>query len=194
MVMPLQVTANVPHRLINVDEFYQMANAGILAEDERVELIEGELLAMSPIGSFHAGLHTRISRLLSAAVKNDAIVYTQNPIYLSEISSPEPDISLLMPRADDYMSSLPTAKDVLLAIEIGDSSEKYDRKTKLPLYSHYEIPEVWLINVKQKKLEIYQKPSPEGYCVTLRPQKGEIISPLLVNSIQLDWWAWFDGV
>jgi len=187
-------TTNVPHRLINVNEFYQMAEAGILTEDERVELIEGELLAMSPVGSFHAGLHTRISRLLSAVVKSDAIVYTQNPIYLSEVSSPEPDISLLKPRDDDYMSSLPTAKDVLLAIEIADSSVSYDRNTKLPLYAHYKIPEVWLIDVKQKKLEIYQKPSDEGYRLSLFPEKGEIISPLLLETIQLDWWAWFEGI
>ena len=192
MVMPLQITANVPHRLINVDEFYQMANAGILAEDERVELIEGELLAMSPIGSFHANIVDCITHSLFQQIGNNVRVRIQNPLFLSNVNEPEPDVALV--KKANYSQQHPTPADVFLLIEVADSSEKYDRKTKLPLYAHYEIPEVWLINVKQKKLEIYQKPSPEGYCVTLRPQKGEIISPLLVNSIQLDWWAWFDGV
>ncbi len=187
-------TANIPHRLINVNEFYRMAEAGILAEDERVELIEGELSAMSPIGSFHAGLHTRLSRVLAAATGSDTIVYTQNPVYLSEISSPEPDISLLKARADDYMRSLPQADDVLLLIEISDTSENYDLNTKLPLYAHYQIPEAWLINVKKKTLEIYLKPSADGYRLNLRPEAGEIIVPSLVASIQLDWWALFDGI
>ena len=187
-------TASVAHRLINVSEFYRMAETGILKEDEHVELIEGELLAMSPIGSFHVGLVNRISRLLTTMLENKAIVSTQNPIYLSEVSSPEPDISLLKPRNDDYMHALPTAEDILLVIEISDTSVNYDLNTKLPLYAHYQIPEVWLINVKQKTLDIYQKPSDEGYRVSLRPKKSEIINPLLIDKLNINWWSWFKDI
>ena len=185
-IMPL-------HRLINVNEFYQMAEMGILKEDERVELIKGELLTMSPVGSFHAGLHTRLSRLFTTSVNNEALVYTQNPIYLSEVSSPEPDITLLKPRDDDYIHALPRAEDILLLIEISDSSLNYDLNTKLPLYAHYQIPEVWLINIKQKKLQIYQKPSLEGYRLSLQPEIGEIIHPLLMDNLSLKWWTWFEN-
>jgi Uma2 family endonuclease len=183
--------ATARHRLIHINEFYRMAETGILKENERIELIEGKLLTMSPIGSFHAGLHTRLSRLLITTLNNKAIVSTQNPLYLSEVSSPEPDISLLKPRDDDYMHSLPTAKDVLLLIEIADSSLNYDLNTKLPLYAQYHIPEVWLIDIKQKKLQIYQKPSTDGYRLNFQPEMGEITHPLLLNDLALDWWSWF---
>ncbi len=182
------------HRPIKVSEFYQMAEIGILKEDERVELIEGELLAMSPVGSFHAGLHTRLSRLFTASVNDDALVYTQNPIYLSEVSSPEPDITLLKPRNDDYIHTLPRVKDILLLIEISDSSLHYDLNTKLPLYAHYQIPEVWIINVKQKKLQIYQRPSFEGYRLSLQPEINETIRPLLIDNLSFKWWTWFEGI
>lgn len=189
--MSFQITANIPHRLINVDEFYCMANAGILTEDERVELIEGQLLKMSPIGSVHANIVDYITDSLFQKIDGNVRVRVQNPLFLSNLNEPEPDIVLV--RKANYSQQHPRPSDVFLLIEVADSSENYDRKTKLPLYAHYQIPEVWLINIKQKKLEIYQKPSDEGYRLNFFPEKGKIIAPLLINTIELDWWAWFDG-
>lgn len=185
-------TANIPHRLINVSEFYRMAEAGILAEDERVELIEGELATMPPIGSFHASLVDCIARSLFKQVDDSICIRIQNPIYLSDISQPEPDIALVTNA--DYRQQHPKPEDVLLVIEVSDSSESYDRNTKLPLYAHYQVPEVWLLSINKKTLDIYQKPSTGGYRLNLRPETGEQVSPLLARNMQFDWATLFNGV
>lgn len=179
------------HHRFTVNDCYRMTEAGIFSEDERIELINGELFDMAPIGSFHAGMVTRLSRLLIRMVAERAVVAVQNPIYLSEHSSPEPDIALLKPRADDYMRSLPTAQDVLLVIEVADSSQHYDRHTKLPLYAKHRIPEVWLIDVKARQFDIYQQPDEEYYRLHLRPKAQTHIHPLLVDSVSLDWQGLF---
>jgi Uma2 family endonuclease len=175
-----------------VNDYYRMAEAGIFTENQRVELINGELFDMPPISSFHAGLITRLSRLLINKLGEQAIVTVQNPIYLNEFSEPQPDIAILKPRADDYMQSLPTAADVLLLIEIADSSLHYDRTIKLPLYASHQIPEVWLFNLKEQRLDIYQQPESDYYRLHLRPKAGEIITPLLVDVVNLDWSRLFD--
>ncbi|MDO9140762.1 MAG: Uma2 family endonuclease [Methylobacter sp.] len=181
----------IQHHLLSVSDYYRMAEVNILAEDEHVELINGELFDMAPIGSFHAGLVTRLSRLLINQLGELAIVTVQNPLYLAEFSAPEPDIAVLKPRADDYMQSLPTAQDVLLLIEVADTSLHYDRNIKLPLYAKYQIPEVWLIDVKEKRLDIYQQPDNDYYHLHLRPKAKAEIQPLLVASVSLDWQALF---
>jgi Uma2 family endonuclease len=181
----------IRHHLLTVSDYYRMAETNILTEDEHVELIDGELFDMAPIGSFHAGLVTRLSRLLINKLADQAIVTVQNPLYLSEFSAPEPDISVLKPRADDYMQSLPTAEDVLLLIEVADTSLYYDRSIKLPLYAKHQIPEVWLIDVKEKRLDIYQQPDKDYYRLHIRPKAEEVIQPLLAASISIDWQGLF---
>ena len=181
----------IRHHLLSVSDYYRMAETNILTEDEHVELINGELFDMAPIGSFHAGLVTRLSRLLINKLTDQAIVTVQNPLYLSEFSAPEPDIAVLKPRADDYMQSLPTAQDVLLLIEVADTSLYYDRNIKLPLYAKHQIPEVWLIDVKEKHLDIYQQPDNDYYRLHIRPKAMEEIQPLLVASISIDWQGLF---
>lgn len=180
------------HHLLSVSDYYRMAEVNILTENDHVELINGELFDMAPIGSFHAGLVTRLSRLLIKKLGDMAIVTVQNPLYLAEFSAPEPDIAVLKPRTDDYMQSLPTAQDVLLLIEVADTSLQYDRSVKLPLYAKHKIPEVWLIDAKEKRLDIYQQPDNDYYCLHLRPKANEAIQPLLVASISIDTQVLFD--
>jgi Uma2 family endonuclease len=172
----------ISHHLLTVNDYHRMAEAGIFAENQHIELINGELFDMPPIGSFHAGLVTRLSRLLINKVADQAIVTVQNPIYLNEFSELQPDT-----REDDYMQSLPTAKDVLLLIEVVDSSLNYDRTIKLPQYASYQTPEVWLFNLKEQRLDIYQQPESDYYRLHLRPKVGESIQPLLVEAVNVDW-------
>ena len=178
--------------LISVNDYYRMAEAGIFTEDQHIELINGEIFDMPPIGSFRTGLVTRLSRILINKLGEQAIVTVQNPIYLNEFSEPQPDIAILKARSDDYMQSLPTAEDVLLLIEVADSSLHYDRTIKLPEYASHKIPEVWLFNLKEQLLDIYQQPESDYYRLHLRPKAGENIQPLLVDSVSVDWSELFD--
>lgn len=148
------------HRL-TVEDFHKMGEAGILTEDVRVELIEGEIVDMAPIGSRHAGLVRKLIQSFTKAAANAAIVDAQNPVVLGQDSEPQPDIALLKPRADFYTSSHPGSNDVLLLIEVADTSAQYDRSVKIPLYAHHCIPEVWLVDLTLRRLEVYHTPRSE---------------------------------
>jgi len=152
------------HRF-TVKDFLKMGEAGILAENARVELIEGDVVDMAPIGSGHAGRVNLLIHFLSRAIGDAAIVSPQNPIILSEYSEPQPDVTLLKPRADFYTRSHPEPDDVLLLIEVADSSVRYDRFVKIPLYARYGLREVWLLDLPQKRLEAYRglRPDHTGY-------------------------------
>lgn len=143
------------HRF-TVKDFLKMGEAGILAENARVELIEGDVVDMAPIGSGHAGRVNLLNHLLTRAIGDAAIVGPQNPIILSEYSEPQPDITLLKARADFYIGSHPEPDDVLLLIEVADSSVRYDRLVKIPLYARYGLREVWLLDLPQKRVEVYR--------------------------------------
>jgi Uma2 family endonuclease len=156
------------HRL-TVRDYQRMGEAGIFHEDDRVELIEGEIVDMAPIGSGHSGQVNRLSNILKLAVGERAIVSVQNPVILGERSAPQPDIVLLRPREDYYATAHPQAQDVLLIIEVADSSLLYDREVKLPLYAKYGIPEVWLVDVIGRHLTIYRGPESDGYQEAIEP-------------------------
>lgn len=138
-----------------VEHFHRMAETGIFNEDSRIELIEGELIQMSPIGSLPAAIVSDLTRRLIMALKESAVVYVQSPVMLGEQSEPQPDLALLHPRQDRYRNSLPRASDVLLLIEVADSSLQYDRTVKIPLYARHAIPEVWLVDIKNRLVEVY---------------------------------------
>ena len=140
-----------------------MAEAGILAPDARVELIDGEVIDTAPIGSQHAGLVDQLTELLRQAIQGDAWVRTQNPLHLDEASEPQPDIAVVKWRPDYYKSAHPTAEDVLLLIEVGGSSIDYDRRIKLPLYSRHKIPKVWLVDLNVKSIFEFREPGTTGY-------------------------------
>jgi len=159
--MALQVT----RRLFSVDEYYQMAAAGILHEDDRVELIEGEIIQMAAIGSRHAGCVNRLTRWFVLHVAEQAVVTIQNPIRLNNRSEPQPDVTVLTPRPDFYAAGHPGPQDVLLVVEVADTSVGFDRGTKIPLYGRASIREAWLVDLTQDHIEVHRQPtaSRRGY-------------------------------
>ena len=153
----------IKRRQITVDEYYRMGEVGLIGPDERVELIEGEIIDMAPIGSDHASFVIQLTNLLVKAVQDKAIVSVQNPVRLSNRSEPEPDFAILRPRADFYRKQLPTAADALLIVEVSNTSERYDREIKLPLYAAHGVPEVWVISIEQQSLTVYRTPTGDRY-------------------------------
>jgi|ERR1041385_252797 Uma2 family endonuclease len=162
-------------RLFTVADYYRMMYAGILKRDDRVELIKGEIVAMSPIGSRHAGCVNKLLRLLQRAFSADAIVAIQNPLHLSDYSEPQPDVSVLRARDDFYTRSHPTAADALLLIEVADASLMFDRGTKLPLYARSGIAEAWLVDLSNEVVEVHTLPGGEGYGHVQRFQGTDIL-------------------
>ena len=140
-----------------------MGEAGILRQGARLELIEGEIYEMSPIGSLHAACVNFLSRLLNRLFGESHIVATQNPIRLNDFSEPQPDITLLRWRDDYYRGAHPAPADVLLVIEVADTTVVADRKVKVPLYARAGIAEAWLVNIPEERVEIYSDPADGAY-------------------------------
>ena len=176
--------AVVRHRF-SVDDYHRMAQAGILDEDDRVELIDGEIVQMAPMGSRHAAQVRRLQRLLQSAVGGRASLSVQCPVRLGEYSEPEPDLALLRPREDDYASAHPGPEDVLLVVEVADSSAEYDRQVKAPLYARHGIGELWLIDLERGQVEVCRRPGPEGYAEVVVVGPGDVLSPLALPDISL---------
>ena len=172
------------HRL-SVEDYHKLGEVGILTEDERVELIEGELIDMAPIGGPHMGLVNRLTRLLVVAVGDLGVVSIQNPVTLPPHSEPQPDVTILKPGADGASSTVPRADDVLLLIEVADTTLSYDRSTKLSLYAKAGIPEAWIVNLPSKCVEVYRDPAPAGYLERSEAVAGSIVSPLALPTVQL---------
>lgn len=150
------------HRF-TVEEYHRMADAGVFSEDDRVELIEGEIVEMTPIGPRHAGSVDRVNRLCVTRLGDRVIVRVQNPIQLSTDSELQPDVTLLRPRADFYTESHPGPRDVFLVIEVADTSVETDRRVKLLLYSKAGIGEAWLVDLSTDRVEVCRQPTPDGY-------------------------------
>lgn len=173
-------------RLLSSEEYHQMLEAGILSEDERVELIQGEILEMSPIGNAHAACLRRLLRLLVPALGPDVMIDAQNPIHLpEERSDPQPDLALLRAREDGYAAQPPTAADILLLVEIADSSLAYDRDIKVPLYGRCGIPETWLFDLPGDSVGVYRRPSPLGYQSSERLHRGDTLSLAALPHLRL---------
>ena len=166
-----------PKRLISVDEYHRMAEDGLFAQDERVELIEGEIVEKMVIKNPHAAGVRRLDALFHRAVGGRVVIDVQNPVRLGDWSEPEPDVKLLAWRDDYYGSSAPTAQDVLLVVEVADSSVRYDREVKGPLYARQGIREYWLLNLPAGLLEVYRRPGPDGYREVRRLRHGDSIAP-----------------
>jgi Uma2 family endonuclease len=168
----------VTKRLFTVDEYYRMAEAGIFTEDDRVELIDGEIIEMSAIGVRHMGCVNRATALFIEALGRRVVVSPQNPILLSIWTEPQPDLVVLKPRDDFYGSKKPEPDDVLLVIEVADTSLAYDRDVKVPRYAAAGVPEVWIEDLKNDRLLVYRSPAQNGYAVSLTLEKGNPVSPL----------------
>ncbi len=148
---------------ITVAEYFRMGEIGVLDPDARVELIEGDLIDMPPIGPPHAGKTIRLNERLAAAVLGRALVSPGNPLILGHLSAPQPDLAVLRYRDDCYERAHPTPDDCLLLIEIADTSLTHDRKRKLPLYARFAIPEVWIIDIRRRRLDSYLDPDAGRY-------------------------------
>ncbi len=158
----------VMRRKITVDEYHEMGKAGILREDDRVELIEGELVAMAPIGPEHNGGINWLTQALVRAVGDSAIVQVQGSIRLDDQTEPQPDISVLLPRADFYRKSHATPADALLLVEMADSSLRFDRAVKRPLYARAGIAEYWIVDLHGQAVEVCRAPTEHGYGSVVR--------------------------
>lgn len=163
-------------RRFTVDEYYRMAEAGVLAPDDRVELLDGRIYVMSPIGSEHAACVRRLDRFFQRRVGPHALVSVQSPVRLDEASEPEPDVALLTPRDDDYATRHPHPEDVLLLIEVADTSLAFDREVKRPLYAQAGIPEFWIVNLNEDRIEAHRSPHDREYAETQHHERGPSLS------------------
>jgi Uma2 family endonuclease len=150
-------------RLITVEEYYRMAEIGLLKPDSRVELIEGAIIDMAPIGPRHNSALYKLTRWFTLAVGEQAIVGVGSSIRLSNITEPQPDLLLLKPRADFYSSRIATTEDTLLVVEVSDTTLSYDRKVKVPLYARYGVPEVWIVDVEGSCLHCFRARANAAY-------------------------------
>ncbi len=180
----MNASAFTPLRLFTVAEYHRMAEAGIFTEDDRVELIEGEVVAMSPIGPRHAACVKKLAALIRERIASHALIAgVQDPIRLSEHSEPLPDISILRPREDFYAEVHPGPEDILVLLEVADASVMYDRNTKLPLYAREGIGEVWLVDLVKNVVDVYSSPGPNGYANQQRFERGakaaSVVLPVL---------------
>jgi Uma2 family endonuclease len=172
----MNASAFTPLRLFTVAEYHRMADAGIFTEDDRVELIEGEVVAMSPIGPRHAACVKKLAALVRDRTSSHALVVgVQDPVRLSDSSEPLPDISVLRPREDFYAEDHPGPADVLILIEVADASVMYDRSTKLPVYARSGIAEVWLVDLVKNIVDLYSSPGPNAYAKQERFERGALV-------------------
>ncbi len=186
MVVRTASPRQVAKRLFNVTEYHRFADAGILSEDDRVELINGEVVEMSPIGSLHASTVRRIAQLLHEKLGRAVLVGAQDPVQLDQYSEPEPDLSILKPRQDFYAQAHPKPADVLLIIEVADTSIEYDRSVKLPLYARAEIPETWLVDLNEQAIEVFSAPRNGQYQTSRQYRRGETIPSISLPSLTLN--------
>ena len=183
---PVQSDVWVPLRRFSVDDYYRMAEVGILGADDRVELLDGQVVEMSPIGSSHAGMVNRLNATFSQLLGGDAVVATQNPVRLSDVSQPQPDIALLHPRNDFYRSAHPEPRDIYLLVEVCDTSGRLDRLAKLPLYASAGIPEVWIVDLNERTLEVYRRPEGRSYARMQRMKPPEKVAPEAFPEVEVD--------
>ena len=169
-------------RMFTTAEYHRMGEAGILTDEDRVELIEGEIIRTTPIGPPHASTVDRLTALFTARVGSRAIVRVQGPIVLDRYSEPQPDLTLLKRRADFYVGRHPHPADVLLAIEVMQSSADFDRGVKFPLYARRGIAEVWLIDVNARTVTVGRKPALRGYRDTFTRTGDERLTPAALRA------------
>jgi Uma2 family endonuclease len=172
-------------RRFTTAEYHAMAEAGVLAEDERVELITGEIVRMGPIGSRHIGCVIFLQEELSVGLRRRANLSVQNSVQVADGQEPQPDLAILRFREDRYRGLLPAPADVLLIIEVADSSADYDRNIKLPLYAQAGIPEAWLVRLRDACIEIHRGPAATGYQEMRTFRSGDRVSSLAFPDLEL---------
>jgi Uma2 family endonuclease len=168
-----------------VDTYHRLAELGVLDEDDRVELLDGQIVAMTPIGARHAACVNRLTNLLVPRVAPDMCVSVQNPVVLGERSEPQPDITVLRQAAGLSDQRLPEPRDVLLVIEVADTSLERDRDVKIPRYAAAGIPEAWLVDLLSAAISVCRAPGPDGYQEVVTLQRGATLRPLLLPAVAI---------
>ena len=177
--------SGVQRRRFTADEYHRLAEVGILHEDDRVELIEGEIILMAPIGLRHAACVGRLTRELTLALGRRAFLWPQNPVRLFPDTEPQPDVVILRQRADDYAHAPAQPNDVLLLVEVADTSYRYDRRVKLPLYARSGVPEFWIVDLTHDVVEIHRDRQTGNYATTTRVGRGGVVAPAAFADIVL---------
>src|SRR5262245_17593214 len=180
------MSGQIARRYFTVDEYHRMGEAGVFTEDDHVELLEGEILMMSTIGSSQAVSVHRLHMDLTMLLRGRAIVSVQNPVVLNDFSEPEPDIAILRRRDDFYAPALPRATDVLLVIEVADTSVEYDRDIKLPAYAGSAVPEVWLVDLPADIVIVHADPANGVYRAVKSYQRSDSTMPLHFPDLSID--------
>lgn len=175
----------IRHRF-TVAEYLRMIEVGLLGEDDSVELMWGEIVEMSPINVPHVLCVNRLTMLVSAKLAGRAIVSVQNPIQLDDYSLPQPDIALWQLRSNEYRNRLAGPSEVLLVIEVADSSLRQDRRAKAKLYGAAGIADYWIVNLSERRIEVYREPQADGYRTVTRYAPGETLSPLAFPDVTLN--------
>jgi Uma2 family endonuclease len=170
---------------ISVEEYLRMGEGKVFAPDARLELIEGEIIEMAPIGPPHAGIVAILSRLLWRAAGDRAVVWAQNPIRIGERSMPQPDVALLKPRPDTYARSHPRVADVLLVIEVSDTTLRFDVATKVPLYAGAGVVEAWVVDVENAAVEVFRDPAESGYRTSFTVTGDGCVSALALAGVDI---------
>src|SRR5262249_47886852 len=171
------MAVDLKRRRFTIDEYHRMAEFGILTEDDRVELLDGEIIEMAPIGLRHASICDRLTRLFTRHLGDRVIVRVAGPILLpKQDSEPQPDLTLLRPRSDFYSRAHPEPADVLLTVEVMDTSAYRDRRVKLPLYGRASLGEVWLVDAEQEHVEVYRHPTAGQPAATELKRRGERVT------------------
>jgi Uma2 family endonuclease len=173
----------IPRRKFTVEQYYQMAATGILAPDERVELLEGEIVPMAPIGPRHLLCVNKLTRYLNSQLDESIMVNTQNPIRLDDFSEPQPDVSLI--KDAEHLTEVPTGAATILAIEVADSTLDKDRTIKQKAYANANIPEYWIVNLPEDVVEVYRSPAGDEYQTVQIVAREESLSPLLLPNLVL---------
>ena len=163
-----------------------MGETGVLKPDARVELLDGEIIDMAPIGSFHGGSVNRLIRFFTKLAYERWLVSAQNSFALDEYSEPQPDLMLLKPDPDDYVTRLATPDDIFLLIEVAYTTVKYDRERKLPAYGKGGVPEIWILNLPEQALEVYREPHYTGYGSSVILRTGDKASPQAFPDVVID--------
>jgi Uma2 family endonuclease len=183
----MYAAADAPRRhRLTVDDYYRMAEVGILDEETRVELIDGEIIDMAPPGSPHAAAVTCLTRALVRAVQDQALVLVQNPVRLSRYSEPQPDLALLRPREDFYRAHHPRAGDVLPIVEVAAASSRFDRERKMPLYAAHGIAEAWLVDLNGQRLVRHRAPEHGAYTLVDEPEPAVSLAVAALSGVTVD--------
>jgi Uma2 family endonuclease len=178
-------SVEVTRHLFTVAEYERMGRAGIFSEDERVELVCGEVVKMPPVGERHAACVDVLNELLRERLGRSVIVRVQNPVLLDDFSEPQPDITILKRRDDFYRNGHPRPEDILLVIEVSDATLKYDQKVKVPLYARAGIPEVWVVNLRGGRIKTYADPAEGAYRTVTSYARGEELRSRSLAALRL---------